>query len=179
MKAFIIGLLMGLGAVLATAAILKWRTRNKPMSVAEKAEYLGTRRARMLPALAVIFLSQQAAFFSNVNSPADHSVNNAKVSAWLALSILLLAALATKGFWLEPKEVRELIDDENTRANRNEAMRWGFLFSMGGAIAVYALTLFDVSISARDAVHIVMTIGIPAALIRWVMLERRAHNFGD
>jgi hypothetical protein len=53
-------------------------------------------------------------------------------------------------------------------------MRWGFLCSMGAAIAVYALTLFDVQMNARDAVHIVMTIGIPAALIRWGMLERRA-----
>jgi hypothetical protein len=72
--------------------------------------------------------------------------------------------------------VRDLIDDENTQANRNDAMRWGFLFSMGAAIAVYALTLFEQSISARDAVHIVMTIGIPAALVRWGMLERRAHR---
>jgi hypothetical protein len=47
---------------------------------------------------------------------------------------------------------------------------------MGAAIAVYALTLFEQSISARDAVHIVMTIGIPAALVRWGMLERRAHR---
>jgi hypothetical protein len=179
MKAFIIGLLVGLGAVLATAAIMKWRTRNKPTSVAAKAEYLGTRRARMLPALAVIFLSQQVAFFSDVNSPARHSANNAKVSAWLALSVVLLAALATKGFWLEPKEVRDLIDDENTQANRNDAMRWGFLFSMGAAITVYALTLFDTTVTARDAVHIVMTVGIPVALIRWGMLERRAHNFGE
>jgi hypothetical protein len=53
-------------------------------------------------------------------------------------------------------------------------MRWGFLCSMGAAIAVYALTLFDVQMNARDAVHIVMTIGIPAALIRWGTLERRA-----
>jgi hypothetical protein len=158
------------------AAIVKLVIRKKPMNLTEKAEYLSKRRARMLPVLAVIFLSQQAAFLSTVNSPAPHSAYSFKISAWLVLSIVILAALATKGFWLEPKEVRDLIDDENTRANRNEAMRWGFLFSMGGAIAVYALTLFDVTITARDAVHIVMTVGIPAALIRWGMLERRAHR---
>jgi hypothetical protein len=146
------------------------------MSVSEKAEYLSSRRARMLPALAVIFLTQQAAFLSTLNSPAPHAAYTVKISAWLVLSIVILAALATKGFWLEPKEVRDLIDDENTRANRNDAMRWGFLFSMAGAIAVYALTLFDVSLTARDAVHIVMTVGIPAALIRWGVLERRAHR---
>jgi len=34
-------------------------------SIAQKADYLSKRRARMLPALAVIFLSQQATFFSH------------------------------------------------------------------------------------------------------------------
>ena len=178
MDDYMLGFLAGLAAVLVVAAIVKLLIRKKPMSVTEKAEYLSKRRARMLPMLAIIFLSQQAAFCSAVNSPAPHSAFAVKISAWLVLSIVILAALATKGFWLEPKEVRDLIDDENTRANRNEAMRWGFLFSMGGAIAVYALTLFDLSISARDAVHIVMTIGIPAALIRWGILERRAHRDG-
>jgi hypothetical protein len=176
MNSFTIGLLAGLGAVLVVAAIAKWRRRDMPMSVAEKAEYLSKKRARMLPALAVIFLSQQATFFSTVNSPAPHPAYTVKISAWLVLSIVLLLALSTKGFWLERKEVRDLIDDENTRANRIEAMRWGFQFSMAAAIAVYAVTLFDVTITARDAVHIVMTIGLAAALIRWGVLEKRAHR---
>jgi hypothetical protein len=132
----------------------------------------------MLPAMAVIFLSQQASFFSTVTSRGPHSAYAVKISAWLVLSIVLIAALSTKGFWLQPKEVRDLIDDENTRANRNEAMRWGFLFSMGAAIAVYALTMFETAITARDAIHIVMTMGIAAALIRWGILERRAHRDG-
>jgi len=147
-------------------------------STAERAEYLSKRRARMLPVLAIVFLSQQATFFSTVNSPAPHPAYAVKISAWLVLSIVLLAALSTKGFWLQPKEVRDLIDDENTRANRNEAMRWGFLFSMGAAIAVYALTMFDMTVTARDAVHIVMTIGLATALIRWGILEKRAHRDG-
>ena len=174
MSAFVIGLLMGLGAVVAIAVVLKLRQRNLPMSAAEKAEYLSTRRARMLPALAVIFLSQQVSFFSTVHSPAHQSAYGAKISAWLALSIVLLFALTTKGFWLERKEVRDLLDDENTRANRNDAMRSGFLFAMAAAIGVYALTLFDATVTARDAVHIVMTVGIAAALIHWGLLERRA-----
>jgi len=89
----------------------------------------------------------------------------------------MLFGLATKGFWLEPKEVRNLIDDENTRANRNEAMRWGFLFGMGAAIAVYVLTMFE-AVTGREAVHIVLSFGIAAALLRWGVLERRAHR-GD
>jgi len=175
MSAFIIGLLAGLGAVLVVAAVTKWRSRDKPVSVADKAEFLSRRRARMLPALAVIFLSQQATFFSQMSGGEHVSAEKAKISAWLVLSVVLLFGLATKGFWLEPKEVRDLVDDENTRANRNEGMRWGFLFAMGSAIAIYVLTMFDV-VTGREAVHIVLSFGIAAALLRWGVLERRAHR---
>ena len=113
---FAVGLVAGFAAVITVAAIVKALRRDRPMSVPEKAEYLSKRRARMLPMLALIFLSQQAVFLSTVNSPAPHSAYGVKISAWLVLSIVILAALATKGFWLEPKEVRDLIDDENTRA---------------------------------------------------------------
>jgi hypothetical protein len=143
-------------------------------SVAERAEFLSKRRARMLPFLAVIFLSQQAAYFTQSSSPAVRSVDTVKISAWLVLSAVLVAALATKGFWLQPKEVRNLIDDENTRANRLDAMRWGFLFTMAGGLIVYFLTIFE-PITAREAVHITTSVGIVAALIRWGMLDRKAH----
>ena len=177
MSDFTIGLLVGLSAVLVVAAFVKWRARNKPMSIAEKAEYLSKRRARMLPALALIFLSQQATFFSQMSGGEHVSAEKAKISAWLVLSVVLLFGLATKGFWLEPKEVRDLVDDENTRANRNEAMRWGFLFAMGSAIGIYVLTMFEV-VTGREAVHIVLSFGIAAALLRWGVLERRAHRPG-
>jgi hypothetical protein len=177
MSAYLWGLGVGLSAVIVVAAIMKWRTRDQPMSVAEKADYLSKRRARMLPALAVIFLSQQASFFSQISGGEHVSAEKAKISAWLVLSVVLLFGLATKGFWLEPKEVRDLIDDENTRANRNEAMRWGFLFAMGASIAVYVLTMFEV-VTGREAVHIVLSFGIAAALLRWGLLEKRAHRDG-
>jgi hypothetical protein len=141
---------------------------------AEKAERLSSKRARILPFLTLIFLSQQGAYLS---TSANNSAQTVKISAWLVLSVVLLAALATKGFWLQPKEVRDLIDDENTRANRNDAMRWGFLFSMGTAIGIYFLTMFD-NVKGRESIHIIMTVGIAAALIRWAYLERRAHRDG-
>ena len=170
MSDFAIGLLSGLAFVLVVAAILKWRRGHKPLTVAERAEDLSNRRARMLPALAVIFLSQQAAYLSNGGSAAAQTV---KISAWLVLSVVMIAALATKGFWFAPQEVRDLIDDENTRANRNEAMRWGFMLSMATAVGVYFLTMFD-NVKARESVHIIMSVGIAAALLRWAYLERRA-----
>lgn len=141
--------------------------------VAERADYLSKRRARMLPFLALIFLSQQITYFTTVRGL--ESTPTIKISAWLVLSIVLLAALATKGFWLQPKEVRDLIDDENTRANRNDAMRWGFVLSMATAIGIETLTMFD-TVKAREAIHIIMSTGLAVALIRWGYLEHRAHR---
>lgn len=141
--------------------------------VAERADYLSKRRARMLPFLALIFLSQQVTYFTTVRGL--ESTPTIKISAWLVLSIVLLAALATKGFWLQPKEVRDLIDDENTRANRNDAMRWGFVLSMATAIGIETLTMFD-TVKAREAIHIIMSTGLAVALIRWGYLEHRAHR---
>src|SRR5215208_4857342 len=132
-------------------------------TAAERAEYLSKRLARMLPFLALIFLSQQVTYFTTVRGL--DTAPTVKISAWLALSIVLLAALATKGFWLQPKEVRDLIDDENTRANRNDAMRWGFVVSMATAIGIETLTMFD-TVKAREAIHIIMSTGLAVALIR-------------
>lgn len=175
MSDYVWGLGVGLSAVIVVAAIAKWRNRDKPMGLSDRAEFLSKRRARMLPALAVIFVSQQASFFSQMSGGEHVSAEKAKISAWLVLSVVLLLGLATKGFWLEPKAVRDLVDDENTRANRNEAMRWGFLFAMGTAIGVYILTMFD-TVTGREAVHIVLSFGIAAALLRWAVLEHRAHR---
>jgi len=175
MHSFKIGLLVGLGAVLVIAVIVKWRLRNMPMSVAEKAEFLSKRRARMLPALAVIYITQQASYITLPHEPMDRAVNGVKISAWLVLSAVLLAALATKGFWFQRREVRALIDDEVTRANRIEAMRFGFIFAMLTCIVIYLITMFE-PVNGRDAVHIVMSDGLGAALIRWGWLERVASR---
>ena len=90
-------------------------------SAAEQADHLSRRRARMLPFLAVIYLSQQVSFFADAGS-GDRPVDHVKVGAWVVLSLVLLAALTTKGFWLRRREVREMIDDETTKAHRGEAL---------------------------------------------------------
>jgi ABC-type Fe3+ transport system permease subunit len=145
-------------------------------TIAEKAERLTQRRARVLFVLAIIYLMQQASYFSN-SAGAIRTVDSVKISAWLVLSIVLLFGIVTKGFWFQPKEVRDLIDDENTRANRLDAMRVGFILAMLGAIATYVLTLFE-PVSGREAVHIILSVGIGAALLRMALLERRAHRNG-
>lgn len=141
----------------------------------EHADRLGRQRARMLPFLAIIFLTQQASFFTaRIEDPA-RAVDHVKIGAWLVLSVVLLLMLITGGAWIRRRSVRALLDDEVTRANRTAAMRLGFITAMFGGVALYVVTLFE-AVGGRDAIHIVMTIGISTALLRFGFLERRAHE---
>ena len=146
-------------------------------SVSEKADYLSRRRARMLPFLAIIYFTQQFSFLSALGDGTHRDVDHFKIGACVALSIVHLFALASKGFWFQPKEVRELIDDESTRANRLDAMRLGFLFACGAAIAAYFVAEFQ-PLTVGETAHLVLTFGLGAALIRFGVLERRAHKDG-
>jgi len=144
-------------------------------TVSERADYLSRKRARFLPMLALIYFSQQVTFLSALSNGPHRDVDHLKIGAWDVLSLVLLAGLATKGFWLERKEVRNLIDDESTRANRLDAMRIGFIFACGAALAAYFIAEFQ-PLTVGETAHLVLTFGLGAALIRFGVLERRAHR---
>jgi hypothetical protein len=146
-------------------------------TAAERADYLSRRRARTLPVLAVLYLSQQVTFFSALDTAGHESARTVKVGAWLLLSVVLLAALTTKGFWLQPREVRELIDDENTRANRLEAIRYGYVAGMLMAMLIYFWTQVE-PLTAMETIHLILSAGLGVALVRFGFLERRAHKDG-
>ena len=145
-------------------------------SISEQAEKLSRRRARALPVLGLVFLAQQASFLS-MPDEATRPVDHLKIGAWLVLSIVLLAGLATGGAWLRPRAVRELINDESTRAHRQMAYLYGFWAAMGTAIGIYVVAMFE-PVSGRDAVHIIVTAAVAAALLNFGMLERRALRDG-
>ena len=147
-------------------------------SPVEAAERLGRRRARMLPVLAILFLTQQLSFFLSENersSEVIRNVDHVKFGAWLVLSLVLLAALYTGGFWFRAREVRDLMNDEITRQHRAQALSLGFLVAMLTAIALYVVDMAE-PVGTRVAIHVVVTLGIGAALIRFGTLERRAHR---
>jgi hypothetical protein len=48
---------------------------------------------------------------------------------------------------------------------------------MLGCIFLYFLTMFT-HVEGRDAIHIILTIGLSAALLSSGLLERRAHGDG-
>ena len=145
--------------------------------ITARADQLGRRRARMLPFLAIIYLSQQASYFGAAFEHPGRTVDHVRIGAWLVLSVVLLAALATKGFWFHARAVRDLVDDEHTRANRLDAMRAGFLASMLTGIVLYVVAQLD-PIPAHQAIHLTISLGLGAALVRFGMLERRAYRDG-
>ena len=89
----------------------------------------------------------------------------------------MLLLLATGGFLLSGRKVRHLLNDESARANRVAAQAVGFWATILSLIAVYVESIFD-PVTLNEAVHIVGTIGVGAALISFAVRERRAHRLG-
>jgi len=141
----------------------------------QAADALSQRRARMTIPFALIFLIQQAAFFSK---PLDtRVVSLVRLGGWTALALVILGALTTGGFWFKPREVRALIEDEITRAHRADALSLAFVLAMLTGIALFVLQVF-VPIDTPIAIHLILSVGFAAALLRFGMLERRAHKLG-
>lgn len=143
---------------------------------AAKAERLSQRRPRMLMVLTVIFLAQQASFFSRYDM-GDRPVDHVKISAWLVTSICIVVMLATGGAWGYSRNVRRLLNDEATTAFRDQSLRIGFLASMIACIVFYFVSLIE-PLGGRTAIHAIMSVGIATTLICFAFLERRALRGG-
>jgi hypothetical protein len=146
-----------------------------PMSDVEEAERLSRRRVSMFIAMTALLAIQQGAFFSQTG--ADRAVDYVRIGAWVLLAAALLAALLTGGFWLKPRAIRALMDDEVTLAHRASAVKLAFAMSMGVAMALFVLApLF--ALTAREAIHLIVSTGIVVGIFRFGQLERRVHNLG-
>jgi Flp pilus assembly protein TadB len=142
------------------------------------AERLSRRRARILPVLAILFLTQQASYFMGQGfGTGDRAVDHVRITAWLALSTVLLLALTTGGGWIYRREVRDLANDESTRAHRDNAFRWGFIVTITAALCVYVVSMAQ-PLGAGEAIHVIVTAGMLTALLRFGYLERRALRHG-
>jgi len=140
----------------------------------EKAERLGRARSRIFFVLAMVFFAGQSLYFSS--SPATRD-SPPRIGAWLLLMVLILMLLATGGFLLSGRNVRGLLNDESSRANRVAAQAMGFWATIISMLVVYVESIFD-PVSLNEAVHIIGTIGVGAALISFAVRERRAHRLG-
>ena len=142
----------------------------------EKAEKIGRSRARMFAVQAILFASWQGFYFGAMEGEV-RTVDTVKIWTWLVWVIALLAALATGGGLMRSRNVRALLNDELTRANRGQAYLAGFWAAMVAAIGFYVIDLFD-PVEAREVIHAIVSAAIAAALITFAVRERRHAGFG-
>jgi hypothetical protein len=148
-------------------------------STVDKADRLGRRRWRMLFVVAIILVTQQASF-DRILDRADGPLSTAGIvilAAWVVLVIAALAALMTGGMYFQSREVRKLMDDELSKANRSRALAAGFVVTILTAVVVFVVSFFS-EVSAPEAIHAIVTVGLAGALLRFAALERKAHADG-
>ncbi len=140
------------------------------VTTAEHAERLSKRRARVWPFLAVIYLGQQYSYFSAADGAP--MIDHARVGAWAVMSTVLLVGILTGGGWFRSREVRALLNDDTSRAHRSDALGWGFVVAMVTGIVLYIIG--GATVTEREAIHLIVSLGIATALLRFGALERRA-----
>jgi heme/copper-type cytochrome/quinol oxidase subunit 2 len=137
----------------------------------EEAERMGRARSRIFFVLTIVFFSGQSLYFTS--SPATRD-SHARVGAWLILVILMLMLLATGGFLIRGRKVRDLLNDEASRLNRLAAQALGFWVTVITALAVYVESMFD-TVTLNEGLHVIVTLGVGAALLSFAVRERRAR----
>jgi len=145
------------------------------MSDVEEAERLSRRRVSMFIAMTALLAVQQGAFYSQ--TAAERAVDYVRIGAWVLLVGALLAALLTGGFWLKSRAIRALMDDEVTLTHRASAVKLAFAASMGVGIVLFVLAP-RLALTAREAIHLIVSTGIVVGIFRFGQLERRVHNLG-
>ena len=140
----------------------------------EEAERMGRAGSRIFFVLAMVFLAGQSLYFTS--SPLTRD-SHARVSAWLILVVLILMLLATGGFLFRGRKVRDLLNDETFRLNRLASQALGFWVTTIAALVVYVESMFD-PLSLNEGLHIIVALGVGAALTNFAVRERRAHRIG-
>lgn len=96
---------------------------------------------------------------------------------WTGLTFAAAANLLPIARWLKPQSaVARLLDDEGVREHRRLSCTSGFWASVVSSLSVAIAAEASAPIGAFDAVRIVATASIAAALISFATLELRAAH---
>jgi len=143
----------------------------------EQAHRVGRKRARLFAAQAILFLAWQGLFYSGPGEDPMRTVSAVKLSAWFVWVLALLLLLVTGGGLLRHRRLRGLLNDELTRRNRTMAFVAGFWAAVAACVGLYVVQMFE-PVSGREAVHVVLSGAIAAALLTFALRERRTAG-GD
>ena len=96
---------------------------------------------------------------------------------WVGLMLGAAINLAPVARWLKPNSaVARLLDDESTRGHRRMATAAGFWAAICSGVAMTIVGRAIPTIAAYDAVRVVATAAMVAALISFATLELRASR---
>ena len=65
-----------------------------------------------------------------------------------------------------------MLNDDTSRAHRSDALGWGFVVAMVTGIVLYIIG--GATVTEREAIHLIVSLGIATSLVRFGVLERRA-----
>jgi hypothetical protein len=142
--------------------------RVDDMALAEK---LSLRRARVATVMGILFITSMASSF-NVDPMAGRP-EAVQLAAWIVWAAALLFLITIGGGLLRGNKVRGLMNDDSTRDNRRSALEVGFWAMVACAFTTYIVSLFE-PITGREAIRLILTVGVGAATISFGTLERRA-----
>lgn len=138
----------------------------------EKADRISWGRAVMAPFFGLaVLLAHQGVFF---NWDWD-AVNFIAMGVWTLLALIVLVITLTGGVWLMPRGVRRIADDDISRANRDRAIRLGFIAAMVVGMLVFVVAPFE-PLSAQRAAHLIVSFGLAMALLTFGLAE--LHSLG-
>lgn len=94
---------------------------------------------------------------------------------WMGLTFAAAANLLPLARWLKPRsKVARLLDDDGVREHRRWSCNVGFWAAVVSSLAVAIAVQATVPLSPFDAVRIVATAAIAAAMVSFATLELRA-----
>ncbi|GJM44812.1 MAG: hypothetical protein DHS20C21_16540 [Gemmatimonadota bacterium] len=146
----------------------------EPRLAVDVADRMSRKRAAVLALAAAAFLAVQVVarpFF--VGGPeSDHHV---QINFWALNALALLLVLATGGGLLNRRQLRALVNDEISRANRQTAIAAGYWVAMGAAMILYVLQ-GSYPLTGREAAYLIVSASVLVALFLFSYLEFRAHR---
>ena len=140
-----------------------------PVDIADR---LSRRRALGIVVATVVFLAVQVIappFFFGGSDRASPL----RVTLWAVNAVVLFLLLATRGGLVYGRRVRSLVNDDVTRGNHRMAVVVGYWVAMAVALGVFVAAGRN-GFTAREAVYLIVTPSIAAALLFFSWLERRA-----
>ena len=135
----------------------------------DKADRISRARALIMAIAAIVLLIQAALGVGDEASSMTPVLRNA---TWGIMILFWLIILATGGGLQLGRNLRSLLNDEVSLANRGLALQTGFWAAMLLGLIVYFASLYW-PIPVRSGLRIVTNLSIAAALIRYAWLELR------